>query len=182
MTESAEIDWDELRDRLAALSPERAERARAAEAVRRRTRALAAPLRALVDTGQGRLLVFRRGTERFGIALEGVAATFTATSVTPVPGADAPVRGVVAWRGRPLAVYDIAAATTPLPEPATLVVVGGWHRAVAVLADELEDVISYEAPAAGTESSPSRFVRSVTADAIAVVDPDAILTLFADTR
>lgn len=162
------------------------ERERAARSLDRRTRALAAPTRGLADADDERLLVFHRAGERFGIAADRVAAVLTAVTVTPVPGADAPVRGVVAWRGRPIAVYDLAGRNAPVPATAPVVVVGDWRRAVALLADVVDDVVTPGAaasPGAGRGAGAAApLIRAVTGDATAVVDADAVLSLFAHTR
>ena len=156
----------------------------AAAALARRTRALAAPTRTLADTERGRLLVFHRAGERFGIALDRVAAVLTVAIVTPLPGADAPVRGVVAWRGRPIAVYDLADGRAPVPASAPIVIVGDWRRAVALLADAVDEVVDDggSCVAAATRRRPPALIRAVTGDATAVVDADAVLSLFAPTR
>lgn len=168
--------------------PAEGPRDRDARAMAQRTRALAAPARDPAIATRGRLLVFTRAGERFGVALDRVAAVVTVGAVTPVPGADAPVRGIVAWRGRPVAVYDLAAAAAALSAPVPVVIVGDWRHAVGLLADVVEDAVDdatdvAAAPRADAASSPlAALIRGVTGDATAVVDADAVLSLFARRR
>lgn len=184
MTDTGPTDGQEPGQEGGAPVVAEAERARIALAIERRTRALAAPARGLDDAEHGRLLVFHRAGERFGVALDRVAAVITVDAVVPVPGADAPVRGVVAWRSRPVAAYDLAGGDAPVRAPATIVVVGDWRRAVALLADTVDDVVAQDAAAEARDAAPATtaLIRTVSGDATAIVDADAVLSLFAHSR
>lgn len=70
------------------------------------------PIEAQRDAHELRLLVLRAGSKLFGVDMKAVAHTddeicdFAAPSPTPLPGAPAPVRGVVHLRGKLYTVID----------------------------------------------------------------------------
>jgi purine-binding chemotaxis protein CheW len=90
--------------------------------------------------GVARLLVFRVGTERFGVPLSDVDEVIDGQSVQRVPDAPPTVLGVTSLRGALLTVYD------PRPllsvdgrvDAALLLFIRGDHR-VAVAIDDVFD-------------------------------------------
>ena len=111
-------------------------------------------------------MVFRRGSERFGLPLADVVEISRHARVTPLAGAAAPVVGLAGWRGRVLTVIDLNPGAGS--EGDHLVVVGTGRAAFAVLADELEDARPLCAdPQAGEHRVP--FATGITTDAITLL-------------
>jgi purine-binding chemotaxis protein CheW len=153
-----------------------------------RARHLAAPLAELSNIAAGdATLVVRRGSERFGIPLDAIVEVQRGPAMTPLPTAAAPVVGVIAWRGRILTVIDIAASGTRIDADTRwhAVIVGRSRARIAIVADAVDETRSIDAadirpldevaPPLRSAHAP---VRGVTADALVVIDGEALLARY----
>ncbi|HUQ82395.1 MAG TPA: chemotaxis protein CheW [Gemmatimonadaceae bacterium] len=151
-----------------------------------RARDLAAPLVELSDGAAGdATLVIRRGSERFGIPLDAVVEVQRGPSMTPLPTAAAPVVGVIGWRGRILTVIDIAASGASIGADTEwrAVIVGRSRARIAIFADAVDETRVIEAGeirppdevALRSEHAP---LRGITADALIVLDGEALLSRY----
>ena len=135
------------------------------------------------------LLVIRLGAERVGLALDFITEVHRAATLTPIPGARAPVAGVIAWRGRVLTVLDIATgrlAPPAIDEETRIIVIGQRRAAFGIVADEVEDVQSIDlhetAPVETADPTRAELIRGVTSDALVVLDAAALIARFAPTH
>jgi chemotaxis signal transduction protein len=96
------------------------------------------------------VLVARRGTATFGVRSIDVRDVRRAARVSPLPGAEHPVAGLTAWRGQGIVVHDVfgGAAVAPReggapegPLAAWLLVVGDRGSELALVADDVDDVV-----------------------------------------
>lgn len=137
--------------------------------------------------GAARLLVFRVGTERFGINLTAVEEVVDALVVQPLPDASPTVLGVTTVRGVPAMVFD----------PRPLLHVGGRidgaallfirdGRRIALAVDDVFDAMTVtddemrSPPSIGVSDG---FVIGVVRrgpDLVAVLDVDVLLDAFFD--
>jgi purine-binding chemotaxis protein CheW len=180
------VDWEAVRARLASIGShgEAGEVSSARATLERRARELARPLGS--SNGEERLEVvtFSLAGETYAVESHAVVAVFKLTDMAPLPGAQAPVRGLASWRGQLLTIVDLREALglepASLNDLAHVVVVGGRAAAFGVLVDAVHDVRTLPAaaarpPAAGT--SKRLLWRGVTADALVVLDTAALLNL-----
>ena len=135
------------------------------------------------------LLVVRVGGERIGIALDHITEVHRTAALTPIPGAQLPVLGVIAWRGRVLTVLDIAHdrnGPAALSGTTRILVLGQRRGSFGVVADDVEDVqdVDMENAAPVDDVAPTRreFVRGVMTDALVVLDVAALIARFAPTH
>jgi purine-binding chemotaxis protein CheW len=159
-----------------------------------RARQLARPLatvgnRDAASASTMSVLVARLGDERASIALDHIIEVYRAGVLTPIPGAQAPVVGLIAWRGRVLTVLDIAhtrSRAIAMTDATRILVVGQRTASFGIIADEVEDVqdLNTQEAAPIEDLSPSRreFVRGMTADALVVLDAAALIARFAPTH
>lgn len=169
-----------------------AEEGRKQAVFQRRAVRLAAPAVASGPPADARrLLVFRLGSERYGIELADVAEVLPAARCTPVPGAPAHISGVIEVRGEIRPVLDLKLLLGILAEenvpasahPAHLLLVRLAGGQVAVRTDGVEGVRAVardELRAAGTgnmEGSVS-YITGITADTLMVLSTQALLIEF----
>lgn len=135
------------------------------------------------------VLVARFGDERASIALDHIIEIHRTSALTPVPGAQAPVVGLIAWRGRVLTVLDIAHTRSrpiALTDATRIVVIGQRTASFGIIADEVEDVHELNPqdaiPIENISPARSEFVRGVTADALVVLDAAALIARYAPTQ
>lgn len=157
----------------------------------RRARALAVPLAAHVTVqgdadGALSLLVIRLSDERIAIALDHIIEVHRPSRLSPIPGALAPVVGVVAWRGRVLTVLDVAhgrSGAVVVGDATRILVMGDRRASFGIVADEVEDVLQLHAHQIGPvdDVAPARrdIVRGVTSDALIVLDAAGLVARFA---
>lgn len=91
---------------------------------------------------------FSRGRGAYAVAVGELKEIRPLRSLCRVPGARAVVPGVVACRGEILSAHDLEAFLTgaaPEQEPSWLIVVEDDDRRLALLADEVSDVVSVSA-------------------------------------
>lgn len=125
-------------------------------------------------------LVARRGGVAFAVRAVDVRDVRREARVTPLPGADRPVAGLVAWRGQGLVVHDvlpgapIAAAPGGATAPWLLVV--GERRAgergteLALLADEVDDIVDLDLAALVPAPEGAPPSHGATSDGMLLLD------------
>jgi purine-binding chemotaxis protein CheW len=151
----------------------------------RRTRELA---RTVVDDvrAEGRpVLSFLLGGEKLILEARWMLGVGKLTSLSSLPGAEPPVRGVTVWRGDLLTVLDIrpllGISTSGLSDLTRLLVLGARRARFGLLVDAVGDVATladdevHEAPAS---SLAREYLIGVTADASLVLDGERLLQLF----
>lgn len=111
-----------------------------------RARALAAPRpdRAREEAGARLVLVFVVARERYGIETRWLHAVVPRARWTRLPGAPPALLGLTAFRGEPLAVFDLRALLGGDQQPVggqVAVVLGEDAPELALAADELEGVL-----------------------------------------
>ena len=129
------------------------------------------------------LLLFRVGRELFAVELRSVEEAIDLTDVRQVPGAAAPVRGVLTLRRALVPLFSPADALgVPLGEAATALVVRDAAGRLAIAADDVEDVMTMTEgalrPLPAGDARGSAVVRGVVRrgrDLVAVVDLDALI-------
>lgn len=152
-----------------------------------RARRLAETAAAGDERGAGEdVLVFRRGGERWAIALDAVAEVQRRPPLTMLPASAAPVVGVIAWRGRVLTVIDVVTGgrRPAIDEDWRAIVVGGSRARVAFVADVVDETRSIapdelralDEPASAATAVP---IRGVTPDALIVMDAQVLLQRYA---
>ena len=153
-----------------------------------RARQLARPLTEINDAtdSTSSLLVVTIGDERIGIALDHITEVHRPKVLTPIPGARAPVVGVIAWRGRVLTVLDVAhsrRAPLKLTDSTRILVLGTHNAAFGIVADDVDDVEGLDSqdivPVEDVSPARSAFVLGTTANALVVLDAAALITRFA---
>ena len=92
------------------------------------------------------VLVARRGEVSFAVRASDVRDVRRDARVTPLPGADRPVVGLVAWRGNGLVVHDVLGGAALAPAPGGtiapwLLVAGDRGSELALLADDVDDLV-----------------------------------------
>lgn len=152
--------------------------------LRERARHLARPLVIAASVAKIDGVAFSLGRERYAIDARFVFAVFRLESLTPLPGAKAPVAGVTQWRGDVLTVLDIrglvGATTTSLDDLARVIVLGVDRPTLGLLADRIDDPIRLDSGAvhplpADRASRSSDMLRGITSDAVMVLDAPALL-------
>lgn len=122
------------------------------------------------------ILQFNVGDEMVAVPVSSVVALVNVALVTPLPRASDPVLGVMAWRGRPLAVLTLGTRLSTTT-PNRVIVLGTGVRATAgLLVDDLDDIRVVErsslAPSSGRRAA---LALGVTTDAVLVLDADALV-------
>lgn len=183
------LDWDGARVHLhraaremdAALRPppERAE-----AIFKQRSEVLARPVEDGPPEVLLEILTFRLGAERYGIGVRYVREVVRRTAVTPLPGSDPVILGVVNLRGEILPLLDIRpllGLTSSMPVQALPVIVLGADRAeFGISIDELGDIGSVkegDALAPSPTTKPGEpLLLGVSSSAVGVLDGEALLS------
>lgn len=118
---------------------------------------------------------FRRGENLYLVELPLVAGVFRPDAVSRLPGGAEPTAGLTVWRGELLLIAEVGA---PVSGNVPVVIVLG-AGVVGVAADSVDGVETTDdramRPASGNEGS---WIRSVTRQAVSVVDAEALLRTF----
>ena len=99
-----------------------------------------------VEGTQQTFVAFNKQHERYGIALNEVAAVETLEHFTPVPNAPAYIRGVIPWRGSILSLVDLGRLfgkpESGIADLRACIIIDTDGRRLAVVAHEVEEIIS----------------------------------------
>jgi purine-binding chemotaxis protein CheW len=130
------------------------------------------------------LLTLSLANERFALETRFVREVAALPSVTPVPGTPSYVRGVANLRGEILAIIDLGRffglETQDRTNKTRIVVLGDDRTELAILADEVREVVSLPLDAlagACTAAIPIAeiYLLGVTTDALIALDTVALL-------
>ena len=120
------------------------------------------------------VILARRGGASFAVRAADVRDGRTEARVTPLPGADRPVVGLVAWRGQGLIVHDVlapgAGATFAETSAPWLLVVGERGNELALVADEVDDLVELSLGALLPAPEGTLPAHGATADGTLVLD------------
>jgi purine-binding chemotaxis protein CheW len=131
------------------------------------------------------LITFALANETYAVESRFVFEVFRLVDLSPLPGAEPPVFGVVAWRGELLTILDLRGAlglsVAALNDLSRVIVVGEDRPAFGILADAVRELIRLPAtevrqPPEGA-ASQREYLRGVTADAVLVLDAKQLLRL-----
>lgn len=180
------VDWaeieariEEVGRRLAADSVDSPEQTRIVLA--ERARALAVPVVSGGDEPRLEVVTLDLGGRSYVLESRHIVEMVRHPPTAPLPGAEPPVSAVAAWRGRLLTVLDFrpaapggAAARVPL-----LVLLGGERAEIGLLADGVGDISTIPLDQLrDVPDGPMRwrdYLRALTADAVPLIDGDALL-------
>lgn len=184
-------DWAEIRKRVeaagetlrgGAVPPEQAR-----EVLEERARRLARPVVERAAGGGMEVVTFSLAREVYAIESRYVIEVFRPTDVSPLPGAQASVFGVTGWRGELLTIRDLrqvlGRSGTVLDDLRQVLVLGDVRPAFGVLANAVHEVANLgpgavRAPPEGV-AVDRRYVKGVTADAVLVLEAEALLRIHA---
>jgi len=157
--------------------------ARVQSLLRERSLRLArAPLERPGDRAQERLLVFRAGGERCGLLLENAREICRMPRLAVLPGATAPVRGIINWRGEFVVLFDTARLLgLHVDEPVTeayAIVLRGSEPCTALAADGLDGIARLDLAGiqAAERARQHDLFRGLTHDAVPVLEHTRLLT------
>jgi purine-binding chemotaxis protein CheW len=111
-------------------------------------------LRRRVDVAAGvrdnrTLVFFKRGQQRYGLPIEDILGVHSLDQFAPVPGAPSFLPGVIHWRGVLLTLLDLErlldVPEAGLPDLRMCLVVEAADTRIAVVASEIEDIVSVPA-------------------------------------
>lgn len=108
----------------------------------------------------------------YALPAEHVRQIIPQASVTPLPGARPPLRGVTAWRGEIIRVFDLAGTLTAIGDDANArVIVMGEERPAALIIDQVSDLIDLAAEDIHSLNAQEvrDHVRGVTREAVVVL-------------
>lgn len=145
--------WDRLRAVVAqdqaaagAATDPAALAARLAERARLLRDAPAADSSTAAGSADQEFLVFRTGTERYGLHLRDVLEVQRLEHYSPVPGTPPFIAGVVQWRGSILALLDLdrflGLPQSGIADHHVSIIVEAAGERMAVVAREVEDILS----------------------------------------
>jgi purine-binding chemotaxis protein CheW len=175
-TRMARVDWNEARRRLEsaeqALNGSLAWDQARVEVIYRRRAALLAGRRddGVADDGKAAVLMFRLGSERYGLPLLDVTEALPAPPVTPVPRSPAHLSGLASVRGEIRTVVDLTrllGLPPPTEPPRSLVMLRCEDRELGLLVDGVDGVEAV--PDYAAESGA--VVAAVTPDLLHVLNP-----------
>lgn len=117
-------------------------------------------------------VTFTIAGEVYALPAADVRQIIPLASVTPLPGARPPLRGVTAWRGEIIRVFDMAGTLTAIDDDANArVIVMGEERAAALIIGQVRDLI--DLPAEDIHPLNTQevrdYVRGVTREAVVVL-------------
>lgn len=107
-------------------------------------------------TQQFHLVTFHLGREEYGVEIASVQEIIRATDITPVPGAQSHVRGVINLRGKIIPVVDLRRRFSldgiEASDAQRIVVVEMGEKRIGMLVDSVSQVL--KVPAASVEELP----------------------------
>jgi len=182
------VDWDAVRDRVDELrrglrAEERFTPARAREVLAERARELANVVTRERAEAAFDAVTFTLAGETYAIDARFVVEVFRLADLTLVPGAEAPMIGLTAWRGRLLTILDLRAmigmSTSALNDLSHVIVLGEERAAFGILADTVEELVTItesviHAPRAGV-ASEHKLLRGIANAEMLVLDAKGLL-------
>ena len=149
-----------------------------------RSKALAAvPRAASGDSNLTRLLIFRLGDERYGLALDSTREVVALGHAAAIPGAGPGLVGIVSWRGEFAVVFDLGPILGRPPgenaEGRQAIVLNGDEQTFALAVDAVEEVVRVDLkalqPAEQLRPTQVALFRGATRqDAVMVLAEDAL--------
>ncbi len=184
------MDWGEIRRRVeatgralageSAAPPERTH-----EVLEERARRLARPASPPTLGSTIEVITFTLANETYAVESRYVVEVFRLTDLSPLPGAEPPVFGLTAWRGELLTILDLrqvlGVSVGALNDLSRVIVLGEDRPAFGILADAVRELVTL--PASEVRGPPEgvavkrEYLRGVTADAVLVLDAEALLRL-----
>jgi purine-binding chemotaxis protein CheW len=147
-----------------------------------RARRLAAPLNVGNGASDRTFLQFTLHSERCAVDALLVCGTFRLTDFVPLPGAGAEVVGVTLWRGAILRIVDLervlGGSRTGLDDRAMVIAVGESAPSLGLLVNALSSVGPLTEPEHRGARDQRPFIRSITADAVQILDGSALLRTY----
>ncbi|HCF57554.1 MAG TPA: chemotaxis protein CheW [Myxococcales bacterium] len=182
------IDWRAVHARLQRVAQEQAQPLspeRVRQVMDERARALArAPAPGRVSGGL-ELVAFGLGQERYAVESAYVQRLLRRARVTEVPGAPAPLRGILNLQGEVVAVFDLRpvlqGALLELTERTGMLVLGEQRAELAVPVEAGIEVVTVapaklHAPGASVVPVARELVRGVTRGGLVVLNAKALLS------
>lgn len=156
------------------------------ELLEARARALARPPAAPAGDSI-EVVTFMLAGETYAIESRYVLEVFRLTDLTRLPGAEAPIFGIAAWRGELLTILDLrpvlGLSAAALDDLGRVLVLGKDEAAFGVLADAVQDLIAVprstvREPADGV-ALRREYLQGVTGEAVIVLAAEKLLALHA---
>lgn len=187
--DAGSVDWEDLRKKLSLLGTLDDDTAEAAEERRRvlreRARILARPAEEARDEHHGiAVLEFVLGDERYAVDATAVREICRVRAITPVPSTPDHVAGVMAVRGRIVAVVDlsvlVSAPSCELGEDTMAVVLHADGMEIAVVADSVVGLCrvsdsSLQVDVSALSGARRTYLLGVTENRVAVLDAHRLL-------
>jgi purine-binding chemotaxis protein CheW len=161
--------------------------ARVQQLLKDRARELARPAASPVASDTIEVVSFALGTEVCAVESRYVVEVCRLADLALLPGAEPPVLGVTAWRGRMLTILDLRPVlgipVEVLNEQGRVVVLGERREAIGVRADAVHGVVALRPcdvrePPVGV-AVKREYLRGVTGDALLVLDAAKLLRIHA---
>ena len=131
------------------------------------------------------LITFTLANETYALESRYVLEVFRLADLSPLPGAEPPVRGVTGWRGGLLTILDLrpvlGLSVAALNDLSRVIVLGENRAAFGILADAVRDVVTL--PASEVREPPEgvaaqrMYLRGITGEAVLVLEARALLRL-----
>jgi purine-binding chemotaxis protein CheW len=178
------IDWEGARRRIGhsreamdwALEPGPE---KIASVFRARAARLARPATGGAPRDESAVLVFTVGGDRYGIELDRVSEVVAGVSCSPVPGAPAELAGVVQVRGEIRPVWDVSRLLghngDAAPDASRVLLIDRGKREYGLRVHGVEGVRRFGKEDRRDARDRPAYVRYLTPDLVAVMDPDALL-------
>ena len=155
------------------------------EVLEERARALARPIAPPPAGDTLQAITFALAGETYAIESRYVIEVFRLKELSPLPGAEAPVFAVTAWRGALLVMLDLRSVLglpiSALNDLSRVIVMGTDRPAFGILADAVRDLVTFTAsevrPRAEGVAASGEYVRGVTTGAVLVLDAGRLLSL-----
>ncbi|MGE0491850.1 MAG: chemotaxis protein CheW [Vulcanimicrobiota bacterium] len=149
------------------------------EVRRQRGQALAAPgRRQATQVGEPCLTVLLSRT-RVGFYLKALAGVFVAQNLTPLPGSEPELLGLVQHQGRLHPVFSLARllgrTQAPLGQRVTILLLRHPHSEIGLAVDELGDFLELRPEQLRAPTPGEAAVQALTGDGVAVLDAAKLL-------
>ncbi len=186
---SSSVDWDEIKRRISELGKTLAlaETVTASEAqtiLRQRAQRLAESTEQHQQTDSSiEVMIVRLAGERYALETTLIREVIQPSTLTPLPGTESFIAGMMNRRGRPLLIVDgrelLELAAEGLAEPARIIVIGDAQAEFGLMTDATEEVATLDIaeivdPPDSLPDSTRRLMRGVTPCATIVLDMERL--------